>query len=190
MLSVIMIPIYCISILYAMINSWNIIMVKGSPHIIEQVNSDVCPLWHLVDEASGRCKCCDTQTYVGIFRCNPNEVEMLRGYCMTWNNATQDVEVGRCPQIYQDHQDPHYKSTYSIPTDLSGSELNSFICSDINRKGAQCRECIDGYGPAVFSDGITCADCSKHKYHWILYFIFQLTMVIIMYLVMILLWIC
>ena len=32
----------------------------------------------------------------------------------------------------------------------------------------------------------TCADCSKHKYHWILYFSFQLTMVTIMYLAVVL----
>ena len=37
--------------------------------------------------------------------------------------------------------------------------------------------CIDGYGPAVFSDGISCADCSKHRHLWILSLLFQLTMV-------------
>ena len=60
------------------------------------------------------------------------------------------------------------------------------MCSGYNREGAQCRQCIEGYGPALFSDGVTCADCSKHRYHWILYFVFQLSMVTIMYLAVVL----
>ena len=35
----------------------------------------------------------------------------------------------------------------------------------------------------MFSDSVTCADCSKHKHLWILYLMFQLTMVTIMCLV-------
>ena len=75
---------------------------------------------------------------------------------------------------------------YRIPTNISGPELNRFMCSGYNREGAQCRQCIEGYGSALFSDGVTCADCSKHRYHWILYFIFQLSMVTIMYLAVVL----
>ena len=80
----------------------------------------------------------------------------------------------------------HTIYSYSIPTNISGPELNRCVCSGYNRKGAQCRECIEGYGPAAFSDGVTCADCSKYRYHWILYFIFQLTMVTVMYLAVVL----
>ena len=144
---------------------FKIILVRAylTACVTEQVNS--CPLWHSVDQASGQCKCCNTQVYMGIFRCGPNEVEIPHCYCMTWNNATQNVEFGRCLLIYQDYQDPHYKNkhliySYIIPLNISRSELNDFVCSDINRKGAQCGQCIDGYGPAVFSDSVTCADCS------------------------------
>ena len=157
---------HCTAVLLAIINH-NI--VTGST---DKANSS-CPLWHVVDKASGHCECCNTQAYMGLVGCNLNQVEVEYGHCMTWNNVTQDVEVGRCLFIYQDHKDAcynHYKSkylvyTYSIPTNISGSELNNFICKKYNRKGAQCRQCIDGYGPAVFSDAITCADCSKHEYH-------------------------
>ena len=47
-----------------------------------------------------------------------------------------------------------------IPTSISGPELNYVTCKVCNRKGSYCRQCIDGYGLATFSDGITCADCS------------------------------
>ena len=54
------------------------------------------------------------------------------------------------------------------------------MCHSFNRQGTQCSQCISGYGPAVFSDGINCADYLKHKYLWILNFMFQLTMVTLM----------
>ena len=42
-------------------------------------------------------------------------------------------------------------------------------------------QCISGYGPAVCSDDITCADFSKLKFLWILNLAFQLTMVTLIY---------
>ena len=59
-------------------------------------------------------------------------------------------------------------------------------CKRYNRQGAQCQHCIDGYGPAAFFDGVTCADCSRHKYLWLLNLLFQLMMVTLLYLVVIL----
>ena len=35
------------------------------------------------------------------------------------------------------------------------------MCGPYNRKGLLCGECIDGYGPAVFSPYIKCENCSK-----------------------------
>ena len=175
-----------VTVVFAVINN-NVYIVIGSTSCL--VNSS-WPIWHSVDQASGQCECCDIiQNDIELVVCQQNQVEILQGQCMTWNNATQDVEVSSCLFIHQDHnlKDPNELSmrkhsfyTYSIPINISGSELNRFVCGGYNRKGAQCRECTDGYRPAVFSDDITCADCSKHKYHWILYLIFQLTMVTIM----------
>ena len=154
----------------------------------EANSSQLCLLWHWFNKISGHCESCNTQMYMGIYEYHVSNLEILDGHCITWNNATQDEESGRCLFIYRGNDMCDNKGyTYNIPTSISGSELNRFICSGYNRKGAQCRQCIENYGPAVFSDGITCADCSKHKYHWILYFIFQLTMVTIMYSVVVLL---
>ena len=164
------------------------IILTGSAYFSDQSNSS-CPIWHSFDQASGCCECCSIQLNIGVFDCNLNGVEILQGHCMSWNSRDASAEVGRCLFIYKKHNTCYKESllyAYSIPTNISGSELNNFICKDYNRKGAQCRQCIDSYGPAVFSDGITCADCSKHRYHWILYLTFQLTMVTIMYLAVVL----
>jgi hypothetical protein len=39
--------------------------------------------------------------------------------------------------------------------------LNEMMCGPYNRKGLLCGECIDGYGPAVFSPYKKCENCSK-----------------------------
>ena len=156
--------------------------------------SSSCPLWHWFNERSGHCECCTVTKIIYtrvLCHATDNYLEISHGpgECMTWNNVTKDVEVGRCLFIYQDKRhmcDYNHKLVYRIPTNISGSELNRFMCSGYNREGAQCRQCIEGYGPALFSDGVTCADCSKHRYHWILYFVFQLSMVTIMYLAVVL----
>ena len=76
---------------------------------------------------------------------------------------------------------------YDIPDNITGPELNDVIYKTYNRQGTQCRQCIDGYGPAPFSDGVTCADFSKYKHLWVLHLFFQLMMVTLMYLAVIVL---
>ena len=147
-------------------------------------NND-CPLWHSFSGTSGKCKCCLIQAFIGLKECAISVVNVVHGHCMTWNNITNNVEVGRCLFIHKDDLCKNYFS-YGIPTNLSGPELNHFTCNSYNRQGAQCRQCIDGYGPAAFSDGVTCADCSKRKHLWILNLSFQLTMVTLMYLAVVL----
>ena len=63
---------------------------------------------------------------------------------------------------------------YAVLSDNVGPELNNITCKPYNRYGAQCQHCMDGYGPAAFSDSATCADCSRHKYLWLLNLAFQL----------------
>lgn len=72
-----------------------------------------------------------------------------------------------------------------IATNISGPELNYVTCRVYNRRGSHCKQYIDGYGPAAFSDGVTCADCSKHRHFWILNVTFQLIMVTLMYILVI-----
>ena len=81
----------------------------------------------------------------------------------------------------------HYlhPDSYRIPNNISDSTLNYVTCEGYNRQGTQCNQCIDGYGPLVFSDGDSCADCSKHRHLWLLNLLFQLTMLTLFYLVFI-----
>ena len=69
--------------------------------------SSSCPLWHWFNERSGHCECCTVTKIIYtrvLCHATDNYLEIFRGQCMTWNNVTKDVEVGRCLFIkfYQD----------------------------------------------------------------------------------------
>ena len=148
--------------------------------------TDHCPLWHI--KQNGICQC--GASINGAVLCGGMDtIAVIPGYCMTWDNVTQAV-VNRCLISHQAFDSCQHHSIVDadlvIPTNISGPELNYVTYKVYNRKGFHCRHCIDGYGPAAFSDGITCADCSKFRHLWILNLVFQLAMVTLMYIIVIL----
>ena len=148
------------------------------------VHQNNCPIWHTHSKDKKSCRCC--QSPEGLIKCVNGYVEITYGYCLTWNDATHNVQISRCLYTHQDRNicDNYY--WYNASSNITGLELNNVTCKPYNRYGAQCQHCIDGYGPAAFSDGVTCADCSKYKYFWILNLLFQLMMVTLLYLLVIL----
>ena len=124
----------------------------------------------------------------GLITCDKKFVYIIQGNCLTWNNSTSRAEVNSClfstlwdfKHICVDNM-----TLYHVSINISGDILNHVTCGGYNRKGAQCRQCINGYGPALFSDGVSCADCSKHKHLWILNLLLQLLIVTLMYIIFI-----
>ena len=143
---------------------------------------DHCPLWHIHNN-NGECEC--GASLNGIISCDTKFIHVENGYCLTWNNLTNSEELYHCR--FTHWMFPHTGQRYSIPINISGEKFDFRMCNSFNRQGAQCSQCISGYGPAVFSDGITCADCSKRKFLWILNLAFQLTMVTLICLIFMLL---
>ena len=159
-----------------------------------------CPLWHIPNR-NGQCVC--STKLETIVTCTKNLLYIGIGDCMTWNNESNEAQVQHClftPRNFVNvttcstinlvnniiNIDNHnYNTFYHIPVNLSGEKLNSFTCKAFNRKGTQCRQCIDGYGPAPFTDGNPCYDCSKHKYLWIMNLFIQIFMTTVMYILFI-----
>ena len=149
---------------------------RSSEH---ESHDDECPLWH-IRNSNGDCEC--GASLNGVISCDKKFIHVENGYCLTWNNLTKNkiLELHRC--LFTHWVFPQTER-YSIPNNMSGEKLVYRICNSFNRQGTKCSQCISGYGPAVFSDSITCADCSKHRYLWILNLMFQLTIVTLMCLV-------
>ena len=142
-------------------------------------NTSNCQLWHF--PTNGYCRC-----GARIVNCDKQFIYIKQGTCLTWNNATSSAEAHRCLfTIWSDYTCVMHDS-YRIPATAHGEKLNYLTCSDYNRQGRYCRKCVDGYGPALFSDVATCADCSKHRHLWILNLMFQLFMVTILCLLLVL----
>ena len=148
------------------------------------VQDTECPLWHV--KTVNMCNC--GASLFNIVHCHGTEsVTVGLGNCMTWDNVSQKAVLHRCP-LSGKQTCYHYElyGAIKIPTNISGVELNNITCKIYNRQGIHCEHCRNGYGPAPFSDGFTCADCSKHRHLWILNLLFQLSMVTIMYLFIVL----
>ena len=172
-----------ICLLYGLYGYWMIICLLITDLDVATCQ-DNCPLWHNYFKERESCECCRLVT--SIIRCEKEYIYIDHSCCLTWNNAIRDVEVSRCLYIHKDTNMCNNYFWYRVSNSITGPELNNVTCKPYNRYGARCQYCLDGYGPAAFSDGATCADCSKHKLLWILNLLFQLMAVTLMYLVVIL----
>ena len=144
-----------------------------------------CPLWHIKQE--GKCEC---NTDFGVVcECKKDNLLVRDIFCLTWDNDRKSARASFC--LFTPGGTGSCscgeKYYYSIPTNLSGNQLNKWMCGKYNWQGTQCKECISGYGPSVFSDGISCANCSWHRYTWILNLLFQLLCITIMFVAIMLL---
>lgn len=149
------------------------------------LNRDGCHLWQF--RKDGNCVHGSDLRKKVKFEDGNKSLEVKNSQCMTWNAETQSAEVSYCLFI-RCRKYRHTTGSYKLPTNISGSELNNRTCMGYYfREGLRCQKCLDGYGPAVFYDGVTCANCSEHRYMWILNLLFQLTCVAFTYITVILL---
>ena len=140
--------------------------------------SGQCPLWHV--EQKGKCKYISTLR--GHIQCSKDTLVLYNNLCLTWDNKTDSVYASYCLYIPIDHSWCK-TNKYEISTNLSGPKLNEWMCGRLNRQGVHCKQCISGYGPASLSDGVSCADCSKHMHWWIFNLTLQLLCLTIVFVI-------
>ena len=106
---------------------------------VNAVQEQSCPTWYVETKQSGVTRCVCGATLEGAVRCNDatQEAQILEGYCMSYDDTINDTVVGRCPFNYH-HPDTQIFYV-TLPNDTS--ELNSFMCSDLNRTGLLCSQC-------------------------------------------------
>ena len=144
-----------------------------------------CPLWHI--KVKDTCECGNDLGRVIYCPEKSNYIAVRDGICLTWDNTTEREVVNRCPLIVRLLCSHAIRiASARILVNVTKAELNHITCDKYNRQGTHCAQCINGYGPAPFSDDFSCADCSKYKQLWLLNLLLQLTMVTLMYLAVIL----
>ena len=114
-----------------------------------------CPNWFYFSNDTQQCECTWFEPW-GI-RCSQSElkIEVADGECLSYVN--NQYYCGNC--IYA-HSGNYTDRVFSeAPPTPDG--LDEYMCGYYNRRGLLCGRCIDGYGPAVYSLEMKCADCSK-----------------------------
>ena len=86
-----------------------------------------------------------------------NQVDIGIYLCATSSGEVDDYYIGTCPFRHT------VNSTNRMYSEMPGnaSQLGEVMCGPYNRRGLLCGECRDGYGPAVYSVDMKCANCSS-----------------------------
>ena len=77
------------------------------------------------------------------------------------------------------------KGYFPLPCHIS--ELEDFMCADLNRHGRICGQCIENYSLPVYSYEMKCVKCEDYKYNWLKYLAVALLPLTVFYLLITLL---
>lgn len=126
------------------------------------MESSGCPTWYYINK-NGECQCGSELN--GRIICHEwnKTVEISAGFCITFiENSTVDDKtsliVGDCAYGYSANMT---NRRYSVLLQNVSTEINDRQCKPYNRQGIFCGQCIDGFGPAVYSFNLQCSNCSN-----------------------------
>ena len=92
------------------------------------------------------------------------------GYCMsTYNDTDMTVVIGGCPYIHPSARNSSKFPYFPFPPNMTASEVNGYMCGEMNRTGRLCGRCENGTGPSVFSPYLKCVRCLDSSYGWAVY---------------------
>ena len=134
------------------------------------------PVRHPSANSTGECKC--KEHLDPAIHCDQDSKQLYLkvGYCMTTYNETDTestVVVGQCPYIHPSAENSSLLRYFPLPPNLTESDLDEYMCGEINRVGRLCGQCKNGTGPLVFSAVLKCVECLDYSYGWIVYLAFQ-----------------
>ena len=144
---------------------------------------DDCTPWFFPDASKGNgCVCSSIETK-GI-KCSKDTALLLRmGVCMTYNSETRETEIGPCPYIFQ--RSKFSSDNLYIRLPKYTSNLTSFMCGPLHRKGALCGNCEDGFGPALYSYQLECKKCWGHGVGWLMYITLTVIPTTVLYIIVV-----
>ena len=115
-----------------------------------------CPTWLYYSNVTQSCEC-GYQTASILCNNITMRADMKSGYCITYSGQDGVFYGGICPMRYKVNNTNRLYSKLPADPEL----LEEVMCGSYNRRGFQCSECIEGYGPGVYTLDRTCVDCSQ-----------------------------
>ena len=133
-----------------------------------------CPTWFVPSgNNSHPCECGKSKNTWHIIKCDqkPKQVWLHISFCMTYDNVTKNTVAAYCP--FSDLERPSIRHDHFFQNDFvllpnDTSELNEFMCGNMNRVGQLCHKCKPGFGPTILSYEGKCLKCFT-SYGWLLY---------------------
>ena len=141
-----------------------------------------CHLWFYYNTTTKRCECFPHPYNKVKLICTETDSEALLnfGYCMTYNNKDGTISIGQRASFMVHNRNVSERNYLRLPKNVS--ELNDYMCTPMNRKGLVCSECIDGFGPSVFSYGFQCTNCTDSWYEIPVYLLLEFVPITVFYL--------
>lgn len=146
----------------------------------EQEDNTNCPPWFYYNSISEKCECFHHPDVKVDVICTESEALLSFGSCMTYDDTTRTTSLGQCVSFLVHNRNVSTLRNYiQLPRNLS--RLNEYMCAPMNRKGLVCSECIDGFGPAVFTYGFQCANCTGAWYGIPVYLLLEFVPITVFY---------
>lgn len=137
-----------------------------------------CPPWFFYNFTLDRCECFESLNQ--DVRCTDEGALLRFGRCMTYYYQEGIGSfVSSCPYFLVNNFIDNV--TQSIFIQLP-SNITEYMCGPLNRKGYQCSECFDGFGPSLTSIGYQCSNCTGVWYGVPLYLFLEFVPITIFYL--------
>ena len=138
----------------------------------------LCPPWFVYSNSTNQCECYTNPSLNGVVKCTDEAALLRLGYCTTYQKGA-GLSVGSCnylrPSLYEVTEDNYIR----LPDNTS--ELNDYLCGPVNRKGELCSECMDGFGPSIFTVTPICSNCTNAWYGVPLYLFLEFVPITIFY---------
>jgi len=160
-----------------------LVLFVTSLHLTGDNQVDCAP-WCFLDAHTGTCRCSSVNTDgPGVVKCVKGRALLRIGFCMTYGNESNGTEVGPCPYIFQSSNFSVDNLYLRLPKVTSN--LTSFMCGSLDRKGPLCGKCEDDFGPALYSYTLECKRCWGHGLGWLLYISFTVIPTTVLYIIVV-----
>ena len=149
-------------------------------------DDDQCPLWRFFNTTTQQCECYTSPSTSDIVECTEQGIKLRVGYCMTYEELEGTIYTARCNYFDGNHFTTKDNGRYVELPIKNVSELNSYMCEPMNRKGRVCSECVDGFGPSIISFGLPCSNCTNAWYGVPLYLFLEFVPITVFYVIILL----
>ena len=127
--------------------------------------SNDCPPWYQ-PSGNGTCQFGNDLGFIvkSITYLMQSELEQFQCMTTTIKGSERIDVVGNCIFSALASLDNMH---YPLPCNIS--QLNDFMCADLNREGQLCGKCREGFAPPVYSYSLSCVNCTDYSLNWLNY---------------------